>query len=159
MCVIMLSFHSYSVIYYCLLHVFITYFYFILHVILGVCFHLFYFYFLLYYIKSPNPTHIPDPFAPLAFSPPCTHLCPLVSNLPLALPFSSACRNETIPTPRDRSLHHLSPAPLTTVHSHPTLPCFLSYPLRPTELLFQYCHYSTSHPKKSTHMMIPYKTP
>ena len=84
MCVILFPFLFYYVIYYCLLHVFITYF--ILHIIMGVCFYLFYFYFLLYCmnLKNPNPTHIPGPFAPLASSPPCTHLCPLVSPSPLA---------------------------------------------------------------------------
>ena len=147
MCVILFPFLFYYVIYYCLLHVFITYFYFILHVILGVCFYLFYFYFLLYCmnLKSPNPTHVPGPFAPLASSPPCTHLCPLVSNLPLALP-SSLMHDR----PYFSYLHCLSPSSMKPSHTshhltspHPVPSPLFHAALHSSHVLSPYCLHPT----------------
>ena len=72
----------------CDLLLFITCFYYVF-LFYFTCYYgcLFLFIYFLFYcmnLKSLNPTNIPGPFAPLASSPPCTHLCPLVSPCPLA---------------------------------------------------------------------------
>ena len=132
MCVIIFSFHSWYVIYHCLLRVFITYlFYFILHVILGVSFYLFHFYFpfCCMSIQSPNPIHILGPFAPFASSPPCTHLHtnlqgPITLHLHLAdLNFNSTPSHASTCMTKNQFSAHISRFSACGAEDTPTSTC------------------------------------
>ena len=110
---------------------FLLHIYFILHVLLGVSFYLFHFYFLFccMSIQSPNPIHILGPFAPFASSPPCTHLHtnlqgPITLHLHLAdLNFNSTPSHASTCMTKNQFSAHISRFSTCGVEDTPTSTC------------------------------------
>ena len=112
-------------------YVFLLHIYFILHVILGVSFYLFHFYFLFccISIQSPNPIHIAGSFAPFASSPPCTHLHtnlqgPITLHLHLAdLNFNSTPSHASTCMTKNQFSAHISRFSACGAEDTPTSTC------------------------------------